>query len=290
MNTLHTFRTVVALAFLAIAMPAFPAQDDAETVAFIKKTFQERLPDQEIIHVGPSAMEGLYEVFLGTKILYSNRTADYVLNGSLFDGRTQRDLTKLRLNELNRIDFLSLPFDRAIKSVKGDGTRKLAVFSDPDCPFCKALEKELAGVTNVTIYTFLYPLKRIHPEAQAKAHAIWCSPDRVVAWTQWMLEGKLPASKSCEGDPTDGLVELGQKLRIVGTPTLYFSTGTRAMGGLSAQQISDLLNESHSPSNADPVRQGAATPGRLEEKLNSYRLLPLSMGEGAVSKHRREGG
>lgn len=261
MTPLCSLRTVFGLVALMLSMASSAAQGDAETIAVLKKTFQERLPAQKVIHVVPSAFDGLYEVFLGTQILYSNKTADYVLNGTLFDGRTKRDLTAARLNELNRIDFHSLPFEHAIKVVKGDGTRQLAVFSDPDCPYCKELEKELVGLTNVTIYTFLYPLKSIHPEAAEKAHAIWCSPDRAAAWTRWMLKGKLATSKACDGDPTDGLVELGTKLNVVGTPTLYFTTGKRMMGGLSAQQISDLLDQSLAESASKPVRQGAVNPG-----------------------------
>src|SRR5690606_13205020 len=108
-------------------------------------------------------------------------------------------------------------------------SRQLAVFSDPDCPYCKALEKELASVTDVTIYTFLFPLP-IHPDAEAKSRKIWCAPDRAQAWLQWMLEEKTPKGPDCGDSPTGELIELGKKLHITGTPTLYLSTGERVTG------------------------------------------------------------
>jgi thiol:disulfide interchange protein DsbC len=246
MRSLYAFAAALTLASGTIqAQSADLRENDASITAAIKKTFLERYPGGQVVHIVPSVIPGLYEIYTGTQIVYSDRTANYLVVGSLVDTRTKRDLTESRNDELNSIDFQSLPFEHAIKVVKGNGSRKLAVFSDPDCPFCKRLEKELIGLTDVTVYTFLYPLQRIHPKAAEKAHAIWCSDDRAAAWTQWMLEGKEPAARTCEGDPTDQLVQLGGKLKIEATPTLYLSTGARVRGMRTAQELAELLTKSH---------------------------------------------
>ena len=177
---------------------------------------------------------------------------------------TKRDLTSDRVDELNRIDFQTLPFDRVVKIVRGDGSRRLAVFTDPDCPYCKMLEKELASVTNVTIYSFLFPLTAIHPKAEAKAQSIWCSPDRAAAWTHWMLDGKEPETKSCEGIPTAEIVELGKKLNVTGTPTMYFSTGRRQTGGMRAQDLTEALDKSLTESKASPSKPTEVVANPLE--------------------------
>lgn len=236
--------TALTWVTLAVSMPSSAATDATASVeASIKKSIEERFPDQKIIHVVPAAMSGLYEVYTGTGIMYSDRDANYLVTGSLIDTRTKIDVTTDRLDELNSIDFRSLPFEKAIKVVRGTGAREIAVFTDPDCPYCKGLEKELAGVTDVTIYTFLYPLTTIHPQAAEKARAIWCSPDRAAAWTQWMLEDKAPQSGTCEGNPVDQLVELGQKLNVQGTPTLYFGSGRRIVGGRPSKDLVELMDK-----------------------------------------------
>jgi thiol:disulfide interchange protein DsbC len=244
MKPWHQLAAGLALASFAISIPSATESDAPGIEATVKKALLERYPNQKIVHVVPSAFPGLYEVYTGSEIFYSDVKADYIVSGRLIDARTKTDLTSGRVDELNRIDFKSLPFERAIKVVKGDGSRQLAVFSDPDCPYCKELEKELASVADVTIYTFLYPLEAIHPKAPEKARNIWCADDRAVAWTQWMLEGKEPKSASCGTDPTAELVKLGKDLNVVGTPTLYFSTGKRMVGGRSAKELAELLEKS----------------------------------------------
>src|SRR6185369_18052904 len=152
-----------------------------------QKTLSERLPKSKIVDVRPAPLPGLYEVFTGGSMFYSDAKGDYVFEGSLIDTRTQKDLTEARVNERNVIRFDSLPFDKAIKVVKGDGSRKLAVFTDPDCPYCKRLEEEIKSVDNVTVYLFMFPLKQIHPNAERHAKAIWCSENSATAWTAWVL-------------------------------------------------------------------------------------------------------
>lgn len=243
MQTQHAVRVVIGLLTIALSVAASAAQDDkTSAAATVKKTFEERFPDQKVLHVVPAAVDGLYEVFTGDGILYSDRTGEYLINGTLIESRTKKDLTSGRVDELNRIDFSTLPFDRAIKITRGNGKRKLAVFTDPDCPYCKHLEKELASVEDVTIYTFLYPLEQIHPKAAAKAQSIWCASNPAAAWTQWMVDGKEAESRTCKDNPTPELVELGKKLHINGTPTMYFSDGRRQTGGMLAKDLTGALD------------------------------------------------
>ena len=146
----------------------------------------------------------------------------------LVDPKTKKDLTSTRLEALRQVDFNSLPMDQAIKVVKGNGERKVAVFSDPDCPFCRKLEKEgLATITDVTVYTFLFPLEGLHPKAADKAKVIWCSPDRVKAWNDWILNGQLPKGSAECTTPLEKNAALGRKLGISSTPTLIFENGKR---------------------------------------------------------------
>ena len=128
------------------------------------------------------------------------------------------------MNERGKVDFKTLPVAQAIKVVKGNGSRTFAVFSDPDCPYCQQLEKSLLSVTDYTMYVYLYPIAALHPQAPVKAHAIWCAPDRALAWNEWMKDKKLPATnKACSGDPIDSLQKLGDTLHINSTPTLFFA-------------------------------------------------------------------
>jgi thiol:disulfide interchange protein DsbC len=136
-----------------------------------------------------------------------------------------------------------LPLNQAIKVVKGNGSRKLAVFSDPDCPFCKQLEQQaLVGLNDVTIYTFLFPLAELHPDAANKAKAIWCAQDRTRAWQDWMLNGQLPKGATTCATPVEENAELGKKLGIRGTPLLIFANGKRVSGAIPAQEIEARLS------------------------------------------------
>jgi thiol:disulfide interchange protein DsbC len=179
------------------------ADPKAEATATIKRTLEGRFPGTHILDVQPSVMPGVYEVFLGDQIVYTDAGADYLLMGPLVDTQTRKNLTEARLNEHGRIDFHSLPFDRAIKVVKGNGSRTFAVFSDPDCPYCRQLEQSLLSVNDVTMYVFLYPIAALHPQSPARARSIWCAKDRSQAWSQWMHEKKLPQGASCKDDPLE---------------------------------------------------------------------------------------
>jgi thiol:disulfide interchange protein DsbC len=163
----------------------------------------------------------------------------------LVDTQSRQDLTAARWDALNAIDFNALPFDLAIKVVRGDGSRKLVVFADPLCPYCKQLEEQMQGINNVTVYTFLYPIESLHPGASVKAVDIWCAKDRSTAWSKWMLEKVEPGDTRCKGAPIDQLQKLGEKLHVDSTPTLFTVDGKRTRGAIKHNEIEQLLAQSH---------------------------------------------
>jgi thiol:disulfide interchange protein DsbC len=240
MKIASQIRCACAIAALGLAISIASASTDT-AVDNIRKNIHERFPDLKIQDVRPSLLPGWYEVFTGTQLAYSDATGDHLFVGKLIDTHTHADLAAEELDKRLTIDFDKLPFDRAIKIVKGDGSRKLALFEDPDCPFCQQLEHEIAGVTNVTLYVFLFPITELHPDSRNHAHAIWCAPDRGVAWTHWMLEHKYPDSSDCK-DPIDQLQALGNDLNVTGTPTYFLASGKRLQGVLTASKLQELLS------------------------------------------------
>ena len=215
-----------------------------EIAAKIRATLHERIPDLQVESIHKSPLAGLYELNTGEELLYTN-DGTLIFAGRIVDSKSREDLTAARWDELNAIDSNALPFDLAIKSVRGDGSRKLAVFADPLCPYCRQLEQEMQGVTNVTIYTFLFPLETIHPGASVKAVDIWCSKDRGSAWSKWMLQKTEPGDTRCTGAPIDKLQALGQKLHVDSTPTLFTADGKRVRGAIKHNEIEQLLANTH---------------------------------------------
>jgi thiol:disulfide interchange protein DsbC len=229
---------------------ALAAEDTAEALA---QRLKQLYPNTQFSAVSESALPGLFEVVMGRNIAYTDAAGRYFLFGHLFDMPTQRDLTAERKDQLQRIDFGQLPLQDAIKTVGGNGSRVLAVFSDPDCPYCKRLEPELAKLTDVTVYTFLMPLTQLHPDARAKAVAVWCAKDRVHAWAQLMLHGQTAASPNC-AHPVDRNIALGERLQINGTPTMVSADGRVLPGAASAEQIEAWLAKSNSQAVSKVVR------------------------------------
>lgn len=212
--------------------------------AEIRQSIESRFPGTKVTDINKSVLPGLYEVIMdgrqGPMVAYSDDKARYVMVGDLLDIKAERNLTRERMDKLTEVKFDSLPLGNAIKIVKGEGKRRLAVFSDLDCPYCKKLEGELAKVDNVTVYNFPYPLP-MHPDASRKSKLIWCSKDRAAAWNDYMQKGKLPAGKGDCDNPIDENLALGAKLRIDGTPALIFANGKRVPGYMPAARLDEML-------------------------------------------------
>jgi thiol:disulfide interchange protein DsbC len=237
-------RIAAAVALIAAAALGCTAQAD-QTTDKLKATLQSRLPEIPIKSISKAPIAGLYEVNLGTQMVYADASGDYVIAGDLVETKTHTNLSEAHLAELNKIDFGSLPLERAVKVVKGNGSRRIAVFSDPNCPYCKQLETTLKSVDNVTVYTFLYPV--LSPDSVTKSKGIWCSSDRAKAWEAWMLERHAPsaAASNCDTTALDKNLALGHSLDVTGTPTIILSDGHRLPGAVSADQLNGALASAH---------------------------------------------
>jgi len=226
-------RILLCALTLSLSAPAFADE------AAIKKVIEARMQGAKVEKITKTPYSGLYEVQIGNEVLYTDAQANYIFVGNVHDGQTLENLTEARLQELNKVDFDRFPLDQAIKLVNGKGTRQLVYFSDPNCPYCKRMDKELQAIEDLTVYVFLYPI--LSPDSMAKSQKVWCSPDRAKAWQGWMLEGKAPAGEgNCE-TPILNNLQLGQQLRIRGTPALFFPNGQRVSGAITADEVRDLL-------------------------------------------------
>jgi thiol:disulfide interchange protein DsbC len=222
----------------ASAAPAASAVITTPEAAAIKKTLGEKFPGAEIRGIAKTSyLGGLYEVQFDDRIVYTDAKVSHLLVGSIYDVNGKTNLTEQRMRKLNRVAWENLPLELAIKKVKGNGERKLVIFSDADCPFCHKLEEEMQGLDNVTTYTFLFPIDQLHPQAALKSRQIWCSADRTKAWDDYFTSGKLPDNKGDCGDPVAKTQALGNSLKINATPTLVFADGTMIPGALPLPQI-----------------------------------------------------
>lgn len=228
---------VLAAVLSAGAAVAGDAVTAADTVARIKSILSERFPEIPVVAVRESGWPGMYEVQTDGDLAYTNEDASLLFAGRVLDTKTHEDLTARRLGEIAAIDFSSLPQDLALRRVKGDGRRKLAIFADPECPYCRQFEKTLAGIDNVTVYTYLVAFESIHPEAPAKARRILCSADPSQAWERWMLNDEMPAEAPCKSDPLAALQALGERLNVASTPTIFFENGFRIPGAIDAARL-----------------------------------------------------
>lgn len=222
-----------------MALSHFAVADEA----ILKKAIEAAYPKFKVDSVFKTPYAGLYEIFMGGQIIYTDEKLSFIIaEGRLVDPKTKKDVTGERLEELTKIDFNSLPLDKAIKIVKGNGSRKLVVFSDVDCPYCKQLErKELSNITDVTIYTFLYPIDQLHPDAANKSRSIWCATNREKAWTDWILKDQLPTTTGKCEVPLEKVGELARKFGITGTPALIFSDGKKIPGAVPYKEIERYL-------------------------------------------------
>jgi len=210
---------------------------DAATIANVQQTLQARFPKIHIDKIQASQWPYLYEVITDGELFYVDTTGNYLFYGKVMDTRTKEDLTEKRWNALNQVDFKSLPLELALKEIKGDGSRKLAVFADPHCPFCTRFIKTLGEMDNITVYTFLFPLEGLHPGATERAKLIWCAKDKVTAWHEWMLNQKDTPTTACNTEQMDIVKQVGDKLKINGTPTLIFEDGNRVPGAIGKDDL-----------------------------------------------------
>ena len=239
------FAALACAAPIAFAQTAPKAAGAAATstppaspeIAAIRKSLEAKFPGADIKHVAKTDYLGLYEVMLDDTLVYTDPKVGYIFVGAMYDTATKQNITDARSRRLNRVAIDKLPYDLAFKRVKGDGSRKLVLFSDADCPFCHRLENEIKGLDNVTIYTFLFPIDQLHPDAARKSKQIWCAPDKVKAWDEFFASGKVPDNKGDCGDPVAKTQALGNSLKINATPTLVFADGTMIPGALPLPQI-----------------------------------------------------
>jgi len=226
-----------ALACLMFGMALSATAGEAE----IRKNLAARIPQfAKIDEVTKAPIPGLYEVRVnGFEIFYTDEQGNYLLQGNLIDVKERKNLTEERIEKLSQVAFDKLPAKDAIKIVRGNGKRRLAVFADPNCGYCKQFERDLTKIDNVTIQLFLYPV--LGPDSVVTSRIIWCAKDKAKSWDDWMQRGVAPAAAECDTTALTRNREFGQKYNITGTPTLIFSDGTRAPGAIPAAQVEKQL-------------------------------------------------
>jgi thiol:disulfide interchange protein DsbC len=235
MKPMKTAALTALLALCTLFAAGAPAQEAA-----IRKNLPERLPQMgKIDEVTKTPMPGLYEVRVGSDLYYTDAEGNFVIHGQLIDARAARNLTEERQEKLMAIDFASLPVKDAFTIVRGNGKRKVAVFEDPNCGYCKRFERDLQKIDNVTVYMFLYPI--LGPDSAEKSRNLWCAKDKGRAWLDWMVRDQAPAAAACDSGAIVRNVEFGRKHKIAGTPTLIFADGTRVPGAIGAPQVEKYL-------------------------------------------------
>ena len=235
---MNKFLSVIAFIgatlFCASALHAQPEQQ-------IKTEIQKKLgANAKVKSVSPAPVSGLYEVLVGNDIFYTDSSAKYLIQGEIIELATGKNITEQRQTDLNRIKWSDLNFSNAIKNVRGNGSRQLAVFSDPNCGYCKRLEKSLQQLDNVTIYTFLIPI--LSPDSTQKSKQIWCSTDPYKAYIDWMINGIAPNGKGECSTPLDKNMAFAKTYGITGTPTLFFTDGSRFPGAVQITDIEKKFN------------------------------------------------
>jgi thiol:disulfide interchange protein DsbC len=243
MMTLSRIVLAALLLSLASALPARAgAAPEAKQEALLLAKLSVRFPDIKFVSVRASAsVPGLMEVRTEQELVYSDTSGDRLFVGYVIDTANHVDLTAKRWSELNNVDFASLPLEHAIKIVKGNGSRVFAAFEDPFCPYCQKFEEELADMTDLTLYVFLFPLESIHPGATQKSLGIWCASNRAGAWSAWMLKRADPGDAACSGAPVTENSVLAATLHVQGTPTLMFGDGSRASSLLTKEELEHRL-------------------------------------------------
>lgn len=225
-----------AVLALGSALPTV-AQDATES---LKAELRKRIPEVKVDSARKIPFGGLYEVVVGGEIFYTDEKASFLVLGSIVNLATKENITELRMRQINRVNFADLPLDSAIKIVRGNGSRKVAIFEDPNCGYCKRFERDLAGVTDVTVYVFLYPI--LSEGSMTKSRAVWCAPDRAKAWMDMMVRDMAVADGTCSAAPIEKNLAFGQSKRIQGTPTIFFEDGDRVPGVMSMADLEKKLS------------------------------------------------
>jgi thiol:disulfide interchange protein DsbC len=254
----------LAASCLALPLPA-PAQEavkpgavkeaGAKEAAAVKAQLEMKFPGAVVSNVTKSPYFGLYEAQFDDRLVYTDAKVTFVMVGSIFDANTKQNLTDARLRQLNRVAWDSLPMDLAFKRVKGNGTRRLAIFSDADCPYCKRIESEIKQLDDVTIYTFLYPIDHLHPDAARKSALIWCAPDRGKAWDEYFETGKLPDNDGACATPIRDTAQLGERMHVGATPTLVFADGSVLPGAIPMAQLESEINKGEAEAKKLPAKK-----------------------------------
>jgi thiol:disulfide interchange protein DsbC len=250
MNT--KFRGLIVAA-LSLTLSALAVAQDTELsaaqLATLKQKLAQRLPSLPAIESARTTpMSGLIELKAGSSVLYTDANGDYLIEGQLMDTKTQRNLTEERLDEINKVDFASLPFKDAVVWKSGTGKRRLVVFADPNCGYCKHLEKEIQQIKDVTVYTFMIPI--LGEDSKSKLDNIWCvGNNRTQVWRDWMLSGAQPArSFGMCASPGQRNLALSQKLRVQGTPAMFFEDGSRLASAAPAATIEQRISRASAKS------------------------------------------
>jgi len=237
-------RAAAALVFALALVPAAFADEAA-----IRKNISERVPDfPKIDEITKTSIPGLYEIRVGTDILYTDEQGNYLIEGQLIETKTRTNLTEQRVAKLTAIDFKALPLKDAMVWKQGTGERKLVIFADPNCGYCKKFERDLLTVKDITVYTFLYPI--LGPDSTEKSKQIWCAKDNAKVWRDWMIKGTpIGESPSCDTSALSRNVALGRKHRINGTPGVVYEDGKMQPGAVGAEAVEKQLVASRAKSN-----------------------------------------
>lgn len=233
----HRIRTVLMALATASVVSAVSAQE-----AVIRRNLAERMPDlPKIDEIIKTPIASLYELRIGGEIFYTDEQGNHLIQGNIVDTRTRVDLTQARINKLTAVDFASLPLKDAIVWKQGSGVRKMAVFADPNCGYCKRFEQDTANLKNVTVYTFLFPI--LGGDSSQKSRDIWCAQNPAKVWREWMIDGNTPprAMGQCDDSALTRVMALGRSHRVTGTPTVVFENGKRVPGALSADEVEKNL-------------------------------------------------
>ena len=213
--------------------------------AFIRKTIEEKM-GARVASVTKTPYLNLFEVYVDGQVLYTDAKVSAIIVGSIIDGKTFANYTAIRMQQLTAINFSDLPLELAIKKVRGNGKRVVASFEDVNCSFCVRLAREMALLTDITHYVFLYPI--LSQDSLEKSKQVWCSADRAKAWHELMVEGRQPSAPgTCDTSALQKTIELGHRLNVTATPTIFLSSGERISGALPAAELDNRLNQAIQP-------------------------------------------